>query len=346
MAQSWMIYGATGYTGELIARQAVAAGMRPIVAGRSERKLRPFADELRLPYHVFTLDQAASALAEVDVLLNCAGPFRRTLPVLVRACAETRTHYLDLAGEVPEFLAAAAHDAPAKRAGVMVMPGVGFGIVPTDCVAAYLKQQAPAATRLMLAMQTQGGVSQGTLITLLQGLAEHGYERRGGLLQPVPISAATRAVDFGHGAVTVTNNPWRGDLMTAYLTTAIPNIETYMALPGPVRLMIRLHAITRQGWTQSVLRWLAQRAPAGPTADERAAGYTHIVGEVIQPQGTRRSVRLHGPDAYDFTAATARAVVERVLNGAWEPGLHTPGQLYGPDLVLTLPGVTREDVEA
>lgn len=345
MAQNWMIYGATGYTGELIARQAVAAGMRPIVAGRSERKLRALADELRLAYHVFPLEQAAPAVAEVDVLLNCAGPFQHTLPSLVRACTETRTHYLDLAGEVPEFLAAAQHDAPAKRAGVMLMPGVGFGIVPTDCVAVYLKQAAPAATRLMLAMQTVGGASQGTLRTLLQALGEHGYARRGGLLQPVPIQAGTRSVDFGQGAVTVTNNPWRGDLMTAYLSTAIPNIETYLALPAPMRLLMRLHGISGRGWAQALLRQMAQRAPAGPSPQARAAGSTHIVGEVIEPLGTRRSVRLHGPEAYDFTALTALAVVARALDGTWEPGLHTPARLYGPELVLTLPGVTCEDVE-
>ncbi len=342
--QTWMIYGATGCTGQRIARQAVAAGMQPILAGRNAQKLRGLADELRLPYAVLALEQTAPALVDVDVLLNCAGPFRVSLPPLVRACTETRTHYLDLSSVVPDFLAAAQHDAPAKRAGVMVMPGVGFAVVPTDCVALYLKQAAPAATRLTLAVQTEGRAAQGTLYALIRLLREHGYQRRGGLLQPAPITAATRTFDFGSGPVAATVDPWRGDLVTAYLSTAIPDIETYQVLPRGARWLMRLHAIAGQGWAQVLLRQMARRQRAQPSAQARAGGATHILGEVTDPLGTRRSVRLHGPDVYDFTVAAALAVVARVLDDAWEPGLHTPAQCYGPDLALTLPGVTLDVV--
>ncbi|MCA9269835.1 MAG: saccharopine dehydrogenase NADP-binding domain-containing protein, partial [Planctomycetales bacterium] len=96
---TWMLYGAYGYTGRLIAREAAARGMRPTLAGRDADKLRPLADELQLPLQAFSLDDTASVAAKLEgfaLVLNCAGPFSQTAGPMIEACLQSRTHYLDI----------------------------------------------------------------------------------------------------------------------------------------------------------------------------------------------------------------------------------------------------------
>ncbi|MBC8074457.1 MAG: saccharopine dehydrogenase NADP-binding domain-containing protein, partial [Chloroflexales bacterium] len=213
-----MIYGASGYTGALIARAAVRQGLRPILAGRSADKLAPLASELGLTTRAFDLQNPAvveGQLGGIAVLLNAGGPFKRTAQPLAAACLRTGTHYLDLAGEVPEFEALLARDQEAQAAGVLLMPGVGFGVVPTDCLAVYLKGQLPSATTLTLAFETVGGVSPGTAETVIEDLPGGGVARRDGRLVRVPAGLHRRQIDFGRGPVATLSNPWRGDLSTA-----------------------------------------------------------------------------------------------------------------------------------
>ncbi len=343
-----LIYGAAGYTGALVVREALRQGLRPIIAGRNGAALAALAGDAGLEQRVFRLDNPAAVdrgLDSVAVVLNCAGPFAQTAPALIAACIRRGAHYLDLAGEVPEFEATLAYDAAAKAAGSMLMPGVGFGIVPTDCLAAHLKARLPSATALTLAFQTQGGVSRGTLLTVIKDLPRAGVVRQGGKLLATMPAASRRPIDFGGGPVATVLNPWRGDISTAWHTTGIINIATYTAFPGPLQLAMR--ASRWVGWligstpVQQLLRRLLRGQPAGPRAAERAVGWTRVWGEAVDGAGQQVEARLRGPEAYDFTALTAVAVLAQALNGAILPGFQTPARVYGADFVLGIPGVER-----
>lgn len=352
MAKRFLLYGATGYTGGLITRQAIAQGLQPILAGRNAGSLAPLATELGVEYRVFALDDAAGmdvALTEVAAVLNCAGPFVRTAAPLVAGCLRGGIPYLDLAGEVPDFEALLARDAEAHQAGTMLMPGVGFGIVPTDCLAAHLKQRLPSANHLTLAFEAVGGLSQGTASTLFRDLHKPGVVRRDGELHPAWPAAQSRAISFcGTETTSVTLNPWRGDLATAYRTTGIPTIETYTAFPAPVRWLMaaspRLGTLWASQPMQDVLGWAIAKLPVGPDEATLAKGYTRLWAEVRDDAGTVRTTRLTGPEAYRFTALTALAVVARVLAGEQAPGFQTPAGLYGADFILNIPGIVRVDL--
>lgn len=349
MASDFLLYGATGYTGSLTARMAVQRGLRPIVAGRSPARVQALADELGLEGLAFPLEDRAAldeALKRVPVVLHCAGPYSRTYKPMADACLRTGTHYLDITGELPEHEALAGRDAEARAAGVMLLPSVGFDVAPSDCLAVHLARRLPAATHLTLAFQAFGGSSRGTMISTFDAIDRPGMVRRDGVLTPVPAAWKTRPIDFGDGPVPCTTLPW-GDLATAYRSTGIPNIETYIALPAAQRAVMK--SARYLGWLlgsrpgKAVLFRAAQALPAGPSDAERAAGYSLLWGEVTDGAGGRAVARMRTPHSYTLTAIAALMVVERVLAGDAPPGYQTPAKAYGADFVLGIEGVTRTD---
>src|SRR6476659_6763268 len=133
----FLIYGANGYTGTLIARAAVARGQRPILAGRNAAALVTLASDLGLECRIFALDdpaQVAEGISGMQAVLHCAGPFAHTYRPLADACLQARVHYLDITGEVAVFEALVTRSAAAQAARVMLLPGVGFDVVPSDCL--------------------------------------------------------------------------------------------------------------------------------------------------------------------------------------------------------------------
>jgi len=351
MSARFLIYGANGYTGELIAREAKARGLAPVLAGRNAEAVAGLARELGFEHKVFGLDDAAAldaALAGFTAVLHCAGPFSRTASPMAAACLRGRVHYLDVTGEVEVFEKLAARDAEAKAAGVMLLPGVGFDVVPSDCLAAHLKRRLPAATELVLAFVTRGGMSRGTATTAAENIHRGGLVRRGGALTPVPTAWRTRVVDFGGGYVrTAVSIPW-GDIATAWRSTGIPDIEVYMAVPKSARVGMRVARYARPllalGPVRGLVRRFARRGAAGPDADARTRGWSRLRGEATAPGGTHVASLLKGPEGYTFTVHGALLCLARVLRGDAPPGYQTPATAYGPDLVLEVPGVTREDV--
>jgi len=347
MSKRFLIYGANGYTGELIARMATARGQRPVLAGRSAAAVGALAAGLGLESRAFALDDPAAVDAGLDgisIVLHCAGPFSRTSRPMAEACLRTRTHYLDITGEIPVFEALAARDAEAVAAGVMLLPGAGFDVVPSDCLAAHLKRRLPSATRLALALLSTGGVSRGTATTVVQNLGRGGVVRRGGVLTPVPIAWKTRAVDFGRGPRPAVTIPW-GDVSTAWHSTGIPDIEVYLAAPRVTRLTLRLaRPLLGTRAVQSLLKRRILARPPGPTPEQRARSRSVIWGEASDERGGRVVSRLRTPDGYTLTGLSALAIVERVLAGQAPAGFQTPSRAYGADFILGIPGVEREDV--
>jgi short subunit dehydrogenase-like uncharacterized protein len=346
---NYLIYGANGYTGQLIAREAAERGQRPILSGRSADAVaavgRPFGFESRaFPLH----DPAVvtAGLASVSAVIHCAGPFSHTSRAMADACLRTGVHYLDITGEVAVFEALAARDAEAKSAGVMLLPGAGADVVPSDCLAAHLKRRLPTATRLTLALNMLGKLSRGTATTIVENIANGGLIRRGGMLTPVPAVWRTRDIDFGRGPVTTMSIPW-GDVSTAYYSTGIPDIVVYSAMPASVRRFARVSRylgwLLGSGPVQQFLKGRVKAGPPGPTDQERKAGATLMWGEVADDAGRTAVSRLRAPEGYTLTALTAVAAVGKVLAGHAPPGFQTPSTAYGADFIMEIPGVERTD---
>jgi short subunit dehydrogenase-like uncharacterized protein len=350
---SFLLYGSYGYTGSLIARLAVQRGLRPTLAGRDEEKLRLQALDLGLDHRPFPLedsDQVTDILCASPLVLHCAGPFSQTSQPMAQACLRTGAHYLDITGEITVFETLAGLDALAKQAGVMLLPGVGFDVVPTDCLALHLKNRLPSATHLALGLLSVGGaVSRGTALTGLERLNGWGAVRHQGKITPVPLGHKIRTFDFGSGRPggyrPASAIPW-GDVSTAWYSTGIPNIGVYNANGGRWGLLMRLAwiigPILQSKLVSNALKGYVRTRFKGPTPEQNEKGKMIVSGEVKDEKGNSARARLETPEAYWTTALTALAVVEKVLAGQAQPGFQTPAKAFGADLILEMEGVKRE----
>jgi short subunit dehydrogenase-like uncharacterized protein len=348
MKKTFLIYGANGYTGELITRFAVARGMRPVLAGRSRETIRNLAGKYDLEHRVFSLEESGkldAALSEVEMVLHCAGPFSLTSRPMVEACLRNKKHYIDITGEIAVFEATARLDEKAKDVGIMLMPGVGFDVVPSDCLAKHLKDRLPTATHLSLAFYGVGGrISHGTQVTMTMNIGKGGAIRKDGKITSVPAAWKTREIDFGEITKTAVTIPW-GDVATAFYSTGIPNIEVFTVVP---RKQLKLLKLSRYlGWliaAAPVQRYLQKRIPSGgPSDEERANGGSLLWGEVSDDNGYRVESRLQGPEGYTLTANAALNIVQKILEGNFTLGYQTPAKAYGADLVLEIEGVHRQE---
>jgi len=327
-----MIYGANGYTGELIAREAVRRGQRPVLAGRSAAPVQALAQELGCPWRVF--DLAKPELEGVRAVLHCAGPFSYTSAPMVRACLEARVHYLDITGEIVVFESVFRRDAEAKERGIVLLPGVGFDVVPTDCLAAALKEKLPDATELWLAFWSSGTVSRGTLKTMIEGAGLGSAIRKDGRITRVPQAWDAREIPFPSRPRLAMTIPW-GDISTAYRTTGIPNIRVYSASsPKTVRMLRRfrpLLPVLRFAPVKRMATAYANRR-TGPSAEERMRSKTELWGRVTNAKGDEVTMTNVVVEGYTFTVKSSLAAVERVLASSLRGAL-TPALAFGGNFV-------------
>ncbi len=345
---SWMIYGANGYTGELIAREAVARGMKPILAGRSENILERLGKELGCETRVFSLKTILEKVfvnlheSGVKCVLNCAGPFSQTARPLMEACLSTGVHYLDITGEIDVIEMAAALDQRAKQSGVALIPAVGFDVVPSDCLASQVCARLPDATHLQLAFTGLSILSPGTMKTTLENLPKGGRARIDGKIHRVPTAWKSLKVPFREGPKLTITIPW-GDVASAFYSTGVPNIEVYATVsPEQAAWLRRLRwvlPLLKFGPLQRFLKRRIERTVRGPTAGDRAAGNSSLWCRATNDQGQSVDGTLTGPSAYELTVLTALATVEQVLGGQISPGFHTPSQAFGPTFINTIPGI-------
>ena len=348
MSNTFLIYGANGYTGELIAREAAQRGLKPILGGRSRNRVEPLAKELGLVCRTFSLEDKKSleyTLKEVDFVIHCAGPFSLTSDPMVEACIRLGKHYLDITGEIAVFEAMAARDQEAKKAGMMIMPGVGFDVVPSDCLANHLKNRLPDAKELILAFYGLGRISHGTQTTMTMNIGNGGAIRKDGKIVRVPAAFQTQEIDFGEVKKMGVTIPW-GDVSTAYHSTGIPNIKVFTVVP---EAQIKLLKLSRYiGWlltTSPVQSILQSKIPeGGPSEEEREKGKTLLWGKASDENGNVVESRLQGPEGYKFTMLTALNIAEKILRDEFKPGFQTPAKCYGADLVLEIERVERQDV--
>jgi len=325
-----LIYGATGYMGKLCARELQKQGLQPILAGRSTT-VTTVAQTLQCPSAVFGLDKLMEIerqLAGVTVVINLAGPFVKTQKALIEACITQQCHYIDIAGEVNEMESAFAFDRAARQAGIMLMPGAGFGVVPTDIAARLAKERLPDATDLTIYYATEGGASRGTLKTVLTDIHKPGVRRVNGALVTAQPAETSATFTVAGKSFTAVYNPWRADLFTAGLSTGIPNIQTYSVFPGFVVQMMKGRLL----WLRDLLlKRLLNFLPEGPSAKQLQQGSTYVMA-VAANQTTKATVALKGPEAYQFTALCVSAITTQILAGAYAPGFQTPAY-YGKPLL-------------
>lgn len=348
---NFLIYGSYGYTGQLIVARALKEGLRPVLAGRNEKKLRAQAEQYSLDCRAFSLHHTAkldAALLEVDAVLHCAGPFIHTFRQMAEACLRTKRHYVDISGEIPGFEALASMDARAKEAGIMLLPGAGFDVVPSDCLAAHLRQRLPSAKQFRLFLRGVGaGVSRGTAKSAVENMHRQGTIRRDGQLVQVPPAWNVRERDFGRGYTKVVSVGW-GDVSTAYYSTGIPNIETYFAFPESVINLLRLMRVVGPFMYNRVVKSLLKLSIdmflKGPKDEKRKSASAIFVGEVIGQKGERAVSRLITPEGYTCTALTTVEIMKRILNKELKTGFQTPSLAYGSNFILQFEGVRREDL--
>jgi short subunit dehydrogenase-like uncharacterized protein len=345
-----LVYGATGYTGKLIAHAARLEGLDMILGGRSASRLSSLASELGVPSRAAVLDDAAAVermLSGVRVVLNAAGPFHATAPPLIDACVRSGVHYLDVTGEAGVIAEAAAWHERAKDGGVMVMPAVGFDVVPSDCLAHHVARRVATPKKLFIGLSGLDLLTRGSAKTIVMQVGDPVWVRRGGALTRVPAGALERAFDYGGGSRPSVAVTW-GDVVSAYFSTGIPDITVYSEATPAVRMH---HALVQSfGWAIAMTRWremlmaASQWMPEGPTDEDRRRRTTVIVVDVEDDRGHVETSRLTTPDAYSMTASTATAVARRVLAGDYEAGFQTPARVFGSDFPLSIEGVQRIDV--
>ncbi len=338
----WMIYGANGYTGELIAREAVKRGLRPVLAGRGQSQVEALAHELGLESRVFSLtdpEEVARQLAGHALILHCAGPFSVTARPMMEGCLRARAHYLDITGEISVFEFARSLHESAREVGVVICPGVGFDVIPTDCVAAALKEALPDATHLTLGFDTSSAPSPGTAKTLVEGLGQGGKIRKNKEIITVPLAYRVRTIDFGNGSKPAITIPW-GDVSTAYQTTEIPNIEVFIPMSHGLIFIFRvanyLKPLLTSSWLKTGLKALISKFLRGPSEENRGNIPTYVWGEVKNARGETKVARVRTDNVYSLTVNGALAVVEYLGRRQPEGGSYTPSRLVDYKLVTRL----------
>lgn len=346
-----VVYGSYGYTGTLIVELCKSLNLQVVLAGRNRDSLSRQSKATGYPFEVVDCGDEAGLrqlLEPATVVIHCGGPFKHTARAMAEACMATRTHYTDITGEHQVFEQLAAMDARAKSADIMVMPGTGFDVVPSDCLAAHLKARLPSATHLQLAFASSGaGASRGTRKTSVESLVDGAWIRKENRLAPIRFGSRIMDVDFGSFRVKTLCIPW-GDISTAWRSTGIPNIEVYMGVTDKMIQTARMSNYFR--WAlripfvmRYVMNKLDLKSP-GPSQDRREQGKSFFWGRVTNAAGEERTSRMVTQNGYSLTALTAVGIAQKILAGNFKIGYQTPSTAYGVDLILEVPGTTRTDI--
>jgi short subunit dehydrogenase-like uncharacterized protein len=322
-----------------------------LLAGRNASKLKTQSDLSGFPFEVVTTSDRPSLvklLKQGTLVIHCGGPFRHTASQMVKACLQSETHYTDIAGEFEVFELLASFDAQAKAKNILIMPGTGFDVVPSDCLALHLKNRLPNATHLQLAFtMLKGGLSRGTSKTMTEGLGNGSCIRQNGKLLSIKLGEKVKEINFGEFTTRALCIPW-GDISTAWRSTGIPNIEVYTGVSSAAIRGAKIsHYFTwllRQAWLKKYLQKKIDQRPAGPDAERRENGRSFLWGKVCDNKGNECISLLQTINGYSLTAKTAVLIAEKILRGNVKVGYSTPAQYFGADLILEIENTTRFDL--
>ncbi len=348
---SFLLYGANGYSGKLIARFAHQYGLRPILAGRNKEVIAALAQELQMDFRIADLNDAGALkniLTDVKLTVHAAGPYDLTAKQMIDACIAAGVHYVDLNGDLEVFEMIQGYDAQAKEKNIMLMPGSGFDVVPTDCLSLFLKSQLPDADKLQIAFVIKGShLSHGTSITTLQKLGMPGASRKNGKITPEPVGQKGMWVDFpfDNERSFMMSIPW-GDVSTAYHSTGIPNIETFTGVSKGLWVFLKFQVlfnwILRSKFVHRIITKVINSKSAGPADELRNKAVSLIRAKVENDKGKAVEAAMKCPEAYSLTALTTLLIAKKILNGEYKPGYQTPASAYGADLIMEIPGVERQ----
>jgi short subunit dehydrogenase-like uncharacterized protein len=340
----YLIYGAYGYTGRLIVAEAIARGHLPVLVGRDSYKLEQVAKANGLESIAVGLgdkEKLTHLLRQFDLVIHAAGPYSATARPMIEACLESKTHYIDITGEVEVFEYIAGQHMAAVNAGIVMLPGAGFDVVPTDCMAAYLKEQLPDAIQLEMGFKGGSKISRGTALTMTESLHKGGAIRKDGKIVSVPNAYKSRVWDIEGKSVSFVSIPW-GDVSTAYHSTGISDIVLYMAAhPKSIQRMKKIDGLRSfLGWkpVQFFMKRQVRKRVKGPDEQHRKITRSIIWGEVKNDKGDSVKAILNTPEGYSLTAMTSVEIAERILRGQLEPGFYTPSKAFGPDFILDFDG--------
>lgn len=348
---TWMIYGAYGYSAQLIAEHAKDRGLAPVLAGRNPDRTRAVAEKLGFEWRAFPLDDPgaiAENLRDIDAVIHCAGPFSATSAQMIDACLRAGAHYFDITGEIEVFEHAhsAEIDFAAKEKGVIVCPGVGFDVVPTDCLAKSLAEFMPDATELAIGFQGSAAMSPGTAKTVVEKLGAGTKARRNGEI--VNISLATREIDYGRGPRRSMSISW-GDVSTAYYTTGIGNITAFW--PASDKMIRQFRVAGNLGWllqrrpVQNFLKRKIEQKVRGPSEEQRNDMPVHVWAEVRNASGNVATARMTTANGYTVTQLAPVAIIQHLLANDVPAGSTTPALLMGKSFASSLDGSSGIRVE-
>ena len=340
------VYGATGYTGKLVAAELQRRGAGLVLAGRNRTKLERVADEVGgAETRAVSLDDARGLrelLEPCAAVIAVAGPFQLYGEPLLRAAVDTSTHYLDTTGEQP-FMRRVFEEfgAPAERSGTALVTAMGFDYVPGDMIAALTAEGMGALDDLLLAYSVEGfGASRGTALSAIGMLSGGDFEWRDGRLVPAsqkvsrgkfefpPPVGEQRMVRYPAGEhVTVPRHVDTRNVRAMLTATAVvpdPRLAAVAPLTmPPLRLALR-----------TPLRRLAEtaiaRLPEGPSAEARSRARFTIVSEARAGGRCRRGI-VSGVDMYGLTARTTVAgALACATPGFNRAGALAPSQAFDP----------------
>ena len=346
-----LLYGAYGYTGRLTAELAAAKKLDVVLAGRNEEALLTLGKRVNLPIRVVGLNDTgrlSAALRDIACVVHMAGPFAATSAPMLNACLATRTNYIDITGEIEVFEALWSREEEIRRAGITVVPGAGFDVVPSDCLGGYVASKLKRPSTLVMALSGLQSASQGTLRTAIRQVSKPILCRRAGAIVPLQ-DRSPRSIDFGSGDEPCVPISW-GDVATAFHSTGIPNITAYFRRTKLLRsaeIAGRLFGpLLRSRLGQRGLGAIVRRFPEGPTEGERSSHRAMIWAEANDGSGKSYTAILSTPDAYEFAANSALEISSRIISLPGPLGLATPFQAFGADFVLSLPGCFRTDIRS
>jgi short subunit dehydrogenase-like uncharacterized protein len=343
-----LIYGASGYTGRLCAAEARARGIDAILAGRNRTRLAEVARPLGLEAAVSDLadgDRLAKIVGRAKAVLHVAGPFSATAAPMVEACLKAGVHYCDITGEIRVLERLRDLGGVARDRGIMLLPGSGFDVVPSDCLLSHVAARVTDLQELSIAIDWRGGASRGTLLTGLGMMGGGVLVRRNGALTSPP-EPIVNDFDFGDGPQRCVATTW-GDIATAYASTGAPNITTYFTVRSGAGRLAQLPPVLRRAgasrFSRALLRRAARLLPDGPSERELETRTARLVASATGGGGARASTLLTVPHPYALTARVAVDIALRAAKGEAKPGYQTPSTAFGPDYIVGFEGTRRTD---
>ena len=340
------VYGATGYTGRLVARELRRRGIELILCGRSPQKLKQRGAEFEpeVPVRVASvddLDALRHAFADCPVVINCAGPFSRFGEPVVQAAVESATHYVDTTGEqlymhrVFERFADAAH-----AADVAVIPGMGFDYVPGDLICRLAGEGHEPLRELVVAYAVQGfGATRGTMHSALEAMRGGALDYRDGdwraaglapmrasFTFPDPIGRQPM-VRYPSGEVVTVPRHTRTAAVTSLIAAAA--FSPHPAVADVVGLALPGAALALRTPLKSMIDVAIDRLPEGPSAEDRAKARFTIVALARGEDGTTGRGIVRGADMYGLTAVTAVEGATRLIGeGGGHAGVLSPASAF------------------